>query len=110
MEAGKTLREAREHARLSQRDVAARSGIPQSAIARIERGRVIPRVDTLNRLLAGCGASLDLRPKLGVGIDRTAMRELLKLTPDERLRIASASSRNLASFLAKVPPQLRRRA
>lgn len=102
MEASEVLRKARNHARLSQRDLAVRSGIPQPAIARIERGHVTPRVDTLNKLLAACGASLELRPKLGVGIDRSAMRELLRLSPAERLRVAAESSRSLAAFIAKV--------
>ncbi|HMF09215.1 MAG TPA: helix-turn-helix transcriptional regulator, partial [Thermoanaerobaculia bacterium] len=41
------LRYARRSAGLSQRDLAARAGMPQPAVARIESGRTIPRFDTL---------------------------------------------------------------
>jgi transcriptional regulator with XRE-family HTH domain len=41
---------AREAAGLSQRDLAAKSGVPQSTIARVERGSNTS-VDTLNKLV-----------------------------------------------------------
>lgn len=37
-------------------------------------------------------------PRLGVGIDRTQMRERLRLTPTERLRLAAADSAGLAKL------------
>ena len=83
--AGRMVREARQRAGLTQRGLAAKAGIPQETIARIERGRVDPRIGTLDRLLEGCGYGLESMPRLGIGVDRTQIRELLKLTPSERL-------------------------
>lgn len=98
MNAGRLLTEARKRAGLSQRGLAARVGVPQSAIARIERGNVVPRVDTLDRLLTGCGQGLESRPRLGQGLDRTGIRQLLTLTPGQRARLAAREARNLAAI------------
>ena len=83
--AGRMVREARRRVNLTQRQLSAKAGIPQETIARIERGRVDPRVGTLDRLLEACGYGLESMPRLGIGVDRTQIRELLKLTPSERL-------------------------
>lgn len=88
--AGRMVRDARRRANLTQRELSAKVGIPQETIARIERGRVDPRVGTLDRLLEGCGYGLESLPRLGIGVDRTQIRELLKLTPSERLALAMA--------------------
>jgi predicted transcriptional regulator len=79
------VRNARQRAHLTQRELAAKAGIPQETIARIERGRVDPRVTTLDRLLEACGYGLESMPRLGIGVDRTQIRALLALTPSERL-------------------------
>jgi transcriptional regulator with XRE-family HTH domain len=92
---GSTLALARRRAGLSQRALAEQVGVPQSVIARIERSGVVPRVDTLDRLLAGCGEALESRPRLGQGLDRTAIRQLLRLTPAERALLAVREARNL---------------
>ena len=83
--AGRMVREARRRANLTQRQLSAKTGIPQETIARIERGRVDPRIGTIDRLLEACGYGLESMPRLGIGVDRTQIRELLKLTPSERL-------------------------
>ena len=88
--AGRMVRNARHRANLTQRQLSAKAGIPQETIARIERGRVDPRVGTLDRLLESCGYGLESAPRLGIGLDRTQIRELLKLTPSERLALAMA--------------------
>lgn len=98
MKAGRILRYSRTKAGLSQRELAERTGVRQSGVARIEAGRVSPRVDTLNRLLLACGAHVDAVPRRGEGLDRTGIRELLALTPEERLRRAATEARNLAEF------------
>ncbi len=89
------IRYARRSAGLSQRELALRSGVPQPSIARIESGRTAPRVDTLQRLLRACGVRLDLAPIAGEGVDRTAIRRLLALSPSERARLAVEEARNL---------------
>jgi len=102
MEAARLLREARHDAGISQRELAEHAGIPQPAVARIESGRVRPRVDTLDRLLEACDRGLALVVRPGAGIDRSAMRELLALTPMQRIRRATAEGRNLERLLAGV--------
>lgn len=96
--AGRMLRDARRRAGLTQRQLAAKTEIPQETIARIERGRVDPRVGTLDRLLEGCGYGLESMPRLGIGVDRTQIRELLKLTPSERLARAIEVDRQHVEF------------
>lgn len=100
MDAAGTLRDARRRARLTQRALAVRAGVPQPSVARIESGAVVPRVDTLDRLLAECGLALDGVPRPGAGVDRTSIRVLLELSPGERLRLAAREARNLDRFLA----------
>jgi transcriptional regulator with XRE-family HTH domain len=96
------LRRARRRARLSQRDLAALTGIAQPTIARIERGQASPRFDTVVRLLATCGYELDLVPRLdGSGVDRSAIRELLALTPEERLGLARTEADNLERLVGR---------
>ena len=89
------LRYARRAAGLSQRDLARRAGVPQPAIARIESRRTVPRTDTLERLLRACGARLELAPTAGQGVDRSAIRRLLSLSPAQRARLAIAEARNI---------------
>ena len=96
--ASRMLKHARGRAGLTQRQLAAKVGISQETIARIESGRVDPRVGTLDRLLEGCGFGLEHEPRLGIGIDRTVIRRLIELTPSERLELGIANDRNMVEF------------
>ena len=58
MNAAATLRRARQAASLTQAELAAHAGVPQSTVGRIESGRTVPSVETLTRLLAVCGWEL----------------------------------------------------
>lgn len=98
MKAAGFLRRARRRAGLTQRELAASSGVPQATIARIEAGRSEPRFSLLQRLLRECGRQLVSEELRGQGIDRTMMRELLALSPRERLDLAVEEARNLAAF------------
>ena len=89
MTAASRLNQARRAAGISQRELARRSGVPQSAIARIEGGKQTPRSDTLDKLLAACGFELRLAPERGGGVDRSQIREWLDMSPEERLRRAT---------------------
>jgi len=102
MNAGRTLRYARRRAGFTQRALAEATGIPQPAIARIERGAVSPRVDTMDRLLAPTGGMLELSRRLGEGVDRTLIRASLDRTPEDRVLAAGRAGRNLAAFLDAV--------
>lgn len=98
MDAGSRLRTARRRAKLSQRALAQLTGIPQSSIARIERNTSTPRVDTYARLLRATGHTLEVETQLGVGVDRTAIRERLRLSPRERLDLAVQEARAMPSI------------
>lgn len=92
---GRRLAWARRRAGLTQRQLAARSGVPQPTIARIEATRTTPRLDTMERLLAACGYQLEITEREGEQVDGSLLRELLSLTPAERARLATADVGNL---------------
>jgi predicted nucleotidyltransferase/DNA-binding XRE family transcriptional regulator len=71
MDAANLIREARGLAGLSQAGLAIRAGTSQSAIARYETGAAQPSLPTLERLLAACGARLEMR--LAIEARRTAV-------------------------------------
>ena len=100
--AGRMLRDARRRAKLTQRVLAAKSGVPQETIARIERGRADPRVNTLDRLLAACEFGLEVMPRLGIGIDRTQIHERLSVPMDQRLAVAMADDAHFVQWRRSV--------
>src|SRR5437868_13387288 len=79
------IREARKRAALSQRELAEKAGTTQSAIARIETGRSTPSFDTVLRLVRLCGLDLDVMLVERDESDWAQARELLGLTPAERV-------------------------
>ena len=89
------LRQARGRAGLTQRELASRATVAQSVVARIESGGVVPRLDTLDRLLSACGEGLESGPRPGRSLDRSIIRELLALSPGERARLAVDEARNV---------------
>ncbi len=99
------IRHARVRAGLTQQELARRAGMSQPALARIEGGRCVPRYDTVVRLLAECGMSLEATPTPGRGVDRSTIRRMLELTPRKRLDIAARE----AHALARLQPRRRRR-
>lgn len=50
---------------------------------------MVPRVDTLDRLLRQCRGELQVAPRPGAGVDRTQLRERLKLSPTQRVEAAA---------------------
>ncbi len=102
MDAARLVLEARRRAGLSQRALALRSGVAQPTIAKIERRRADATVATVERLLAACGLELHPveRPFAGAGIDRTQMRELLRLRPVERLELLRRDAEGLDQLVA----------
>lgn len=87
---------------MTQRVLADASGVPQSSIARIERGTTDPRVDTLQRLLRATGRELGTQPRLGEGVDRSLIQVTLDMTPAERGRSAIRAGQALATLLAQA--------
>lgn len=55
--------EARRRVGLSQSDLARSTAIPLRTLTRIEAGEVVPRLDTVERLLLGCGRTLTIEPR-----------------------------------------------
>jgi predicted transcriptional regulator len=100
MDPARVLRQARRRAGLTQRVLAARAGVPQSRVAKIESGAVVPRVDTFDRLLEACGEGLESVPRPGRGVDRTLFT--VRLKPTERARVAVESDRNLMDVMRRV--------
>jgi transcriptional regulator with XRE-family HTH domain len=96
------VRYARRRAGLTQRQLAVKAGIPQESIARIERGRVDPRVGTLDRLLEACEFGLEVMPRLGIGIDRPQIRERLDLAPVARLSRAMREDQAMLEFRSQL--------
>lgn len=103
MSAATYVDQARRAAGLSQRELSRRTGVPQSAIARIERGLQVPRADTLERLLRACGFELRLGPIRGGGVDRSQLDEWLDLSPPERLERATGYGRMLNRIRSARP-------
>jgi transcriptional regulator with XRE-family HTH domain len=68
--AGSAVRVARRRAGVSQSELAARTGMSQPSIARLEKGQVSPTVITLDRIARALGTDLviDFEPAPG---DRT---------------------------------------
>lgn len=83
---GELLKQARKRHGVSQARLAIRAGTTQSSISRIERDRVSPSVDTLRELLHLLGEELMLDTREhDWGIDRTQVRERMRLSPEERV-------------------------
>jgi transcriptional regulator with XRE-family HTH domain len=102
MNAGSLLKRARRTAGLSQRALAQAAEVPQSTVGRIEAGLINPRVATLGKLLDACGYELEALPRLGEGVDRTLIQELLALTPRERLEYAAKASKNMGLLVERA--------
>ena len=100
MKAGQALRAARRRSRLTQRDLGRLAAVAQPVVARIESGAVRPRADTLEKLLRACGETLEARPVRGLGVDRSLIKELLELTPSQRLRRANEEAISLTRLLS----------
>jgi transcriptional regulator with XRE-family HTH domain len=97
------IRAARTDAAMTQAELAARAGMSQSAIARLERGGANPTIATLANVIAATGHQLMLAAEPHrASFDERQLRERLAMTPAERLADFTASSRNLG--------ELRRRA
>jgi transcriptional regulator with XRE-family HTH domain len=92
---------ARRRVGLAQVELAKRSGMPQPAISRIERGTVSPSVDTLERLLRACDQELE---SVAVATDRDLdwdqVDDHLDMSPAARAQYAAAAGRSMLQFHA----------
>ena len=93
MEAATLIREARRRARLTQAQLAARSGTKQSVIARLESGTTEPSYARVASLIRACG--FELIPAV-TGVDDSdwsVARENLALSLDQRIAKHQAALR-----------------
>ena len=93
--AARMVRYARRRAGLTQRGLAAASGVPQETIARIESATTQPRFDTLARLLDASGFELEVVPRLGDGVDRTLIAQALQRDAAERIEVGYQAARDM---------------
>ena len=95
--------EARRRAGLTQAALAARAGVPQSTVARIETGTRSPSAAMVERLVTAAG--FELRVGLGQPDAATAslFERTLRRTPAERLADATRAGR----FVLRARAQLR---
>lgn len=83
---GEILREARRRHGVSQAQLAIRAGTRQSAISRLESGRVSPTFETMQTLLDLLGAELTIGSESPeTGIDLTLNAGNLRLSPSDRV-------------------------
>jgi predicted transcriptional regulator len=96
--AGSLLALARVRLNLTQRELAARSGVAQSTIARIEMGRVDPGFESVLRILASVG----LEPRIHLenldDHDLLLLERHSKRSDVERQRVEERHTANVAAF------------
>jgi transcriptional regulator with XRE-family HTH domain len=80
------LQEARRQAGLTQAELALRAGVPQSTVAKIERGRRDPSLTTLERLVRAAGLELRIQLAPKDDHDLQLIDLTLDLTPAQRLQ------------------------
>lgn len=89
MSCGEFLRSARLRNNLNQTELAARAGMDQPAISRIERDVVSPSLETLNRLMEAMGESLMLSSlRLGEPVPGGSNQTLAEVLADHREQTA----------------------
>ncbi len=84
MNVSSVIQKTRQRAGLTQAALAQRVGTTQSAISRLENGRVRPSLETIERLAKACGATLDLRLRTSEA-PTAEFESNLSLTPAGRL-------------------------
>lgn len=104
---GELLRASRRRHGVSQALLAKRAGTTQSAISRIESGRISPSVDTLWELLYLLGEDLELSAQASdSGIDVTLNQSNLTFTPAQRVQRGLAFADLVRENRGKRPDDL----
>lgn len=101
MKASALVKFARRKAGLSQRALAVKAAVPQSTVGRIEAGSIDPRASTLAKILDACGYEIEAGPRLGVGVDRSQIREFLELSPSQRLAATTIAAHNIRRLMRR---------
>ena len=79
------VREARRRARLTQAELAARTGTTQSSIARLESGKEAPTLERIVELVRACGFDLNIGMVPLDEAEWASVEALLRLTPAQRV-------------------------
>lgn len=99
------IRDARRDAGLSQTSLAARMGVPQSVIARLERPGSNPTWNTVERALDACGKQISVQERPAPrSIDETLVAAHLRIPREHRIQAfehAYADLRKLAVAAAR---------
>lgn len=101
----KALRGAREHKRLSQRELSKLAGVPQSHISKIENGAVDLRLTSLVELARALDLELTLVPRQAVPAVQSIVRSGAQSTlqPGEAARQAGTELARLQKTIASLP-------
>ncbi len=91
------VRDARQRANLTQRELGRRARTAQSEISRIERGRQDPTFSTVQRLARAAGFDLKIELVPHDQHDERLIDAMLALSPAERLESLEEQSELLAS-------------
>jgi transcriptional regulator with XRE-family HTH domain len=97
------IRHARTSAAMTQAELAARTGLSQSAIARLERAGSNPTIATLANVIAATGHRLSLSAEPHrASFEAGQLRERLAMTPAQRLANFTASSHSLGAMARRA--------
>lgn len=102
---GRVVQWARKRAGITQDELAHTLNIPQSTIARIEAGRVVPRTATLIAILRATGHQLTAEP-MDEPVDRELIRRQLALSVPRRTKqaLGRAARDRLSSPIRMLRP------
>ncbi len=99
MDAGTLIRARRRANGLTQAQLALRAGSTQAAISRLERGELLPTIETIERLLAVMGEEADILVRRSqLDCDPRRLRALRSRPPADRLALAIAWNRLAGQF------------
>ena len=96
--AGGLIALARVRLNLTQRELAARSGVAQSTIARIELGRIDPGFESVQRILASVGLEPRIHLEKLDDHDQLLLESHARRNDDERQRVEERHNANVAGF------------
>jgi transcriptional regulator with XRE-family HTH domain len=93
MDGGRLVREARLRAGLTQRQLAAATGLSQATVARIESGAIQASCPQVGRLVGACGLEVRVSLVPRDDADWSVAQANLRLAPDARVRQHQAALR-----------------
>jgi len=96
--AGSLLALARVRLNLTQRELAARAGVAQSTIARIETGRIDPGFESVQRILASVGLEPRIHLETLDDHDQLLVERHSRRSDVERKRVEDRHRANVAGF------------